>query len=88
MTSAYKLVKEDLALGDDGRLDFFYIHPTGGVVAGVTGGAIGGLFAIAAGVLKAIERKIRERVGANEFANLFDRFIGGDEFFFDGVSTP
>src|SRR5574338_151884 len=51
-----------------------------GIIASETSVAVGNLLVFTAGVVHSFQREIRERVGADELPNLFDRFVGGDKF--------
>src|SRR5215471_1504101 len=51
----------------------------GGIDPGVAGGAVGGLFAFGAGFAQALEREIRQGVGADIVADFFHSLVGGDK---------
>src|SRR5258705_11533837 len=60
-------------------LDIFHVNPIGGIFAGVTSGAVSGRLALGARRLHTFERQIRERIGADELADLLDALIGGNK---------
>src|ERR1700722_7603744 len=61
------------------RKNLFDVDDVGGIVAGVARAAIRSCLAFATGFFQSREGKIRERVGADIFANRVDGFIGCDE---------
>src|SRR5664280_1332106 len=54
-------------------------HNVGRILAGVAGGAEGVLFAVASRLAQALQRKIRQRIGADVFANFIYRLVGRDQ---------
>ncbi len=69
------------------RLDLLDIHKRGRILARVTGGAVV-RFASRRRRPHPFQRQIGQRIGADELADLFDRFVGRDELLLRGVSTP
>ena len=69
--------------------DIFDVDPLGGIVAGVAGGAEAVALAAVAGFQQPFERKIGQRIGFDELANLFDAdLLAAIRSLLLGVSTP